>query len=101
MQTEQPLYILIYAVFVKGGMPGSTTLRDCKTLESIVRKQAAEGQPYAAICAAPAVALGSWGLLKGLKVRTKISLMCLLPYGVCFYGFNSTNCLGSDVVTYK
>lgn len=60
-------------MFVKGGMPGSTTLRDCKALESIVRKQAAEGRPYAAICAAPAVALGSWGLLKGLKVRTNIS----------------------------
>lgn len=50
-------------------MPGAATLRDCKTLESIVRKQSAEDRPYAAICAAPAVALGSWGLLKGLKVR--------------------------------
>lgn len=60
-------------VFGKGGMPGSTTLKDCKTLESIVRKQAIEGRPYAAICAAPAVALGSWGLLEGLKVRTSVN----------------------------
>ncbi|CAI9757073.1 unnamed protein product [Fraxinus pennsylvanica] len=29
--------------------------------------EAADGRPYAAICAAPAVALGAWGLLKGLK----------------------------------
>lgn len=56
----------------KGGMPGSSTFKDCKTLETIVKKQAAEARPYAAICAAPAVALGSWGLLKGLKVRTDI-----------------------------
>lgn len=55
-------------------MPGSTTLRDCKALETIVKKQAGEGRPYAAICAAPAVALGSWGLLKGLKVRTNICI---------------------------
>lgn len=34
-----------------------------------MKKQAEKGGLYAAICAAPAVALGSWGLLKGLKVR--------------------------------
>lgn len=55
-------------------MPGSATLRDCGALESIVKKQAEKGGLYAAICAAPAVALGSWGLLKGLKVRFLISL---------------------------
>ncbi|XP_057795953.1 protein DJ-1 homolog B-like [Salvia miltiorrhiza] len=62
-------------ISLPGGMPGSTTLRDCKTLESIVRKQVAEGRPYAAICAAPAVALGSWGLLKGLKATCYPSFM--------------------------
>lgn len=50
-------------------MPGAATLKDCGTLESMVKKQAADGRLYAAICAAPAVALGSWGLLKGLKVN--------------------------------
>ena len=49
-------------------MPGAATLRDCGILESIVKMHAADGRLYAAICAAPAVALGSWGLLKGLKV---------------------------------
>ncbi|XAR56476.1 hypothetical protein NMG60_11036982 [Bertholletia excelsa] len=48
-----------------GGMPGTATLRDCKILETIVNKQAAGGRLYAATCEAPAVALGSWGLLKG------------------------------------
>ncbi|GFP78653.1 protein dj-1 homolog b [Phtheirospermum japonicum] len=54
-------------ISLPGGMPGATTLKDCTTLESMVKKQAADDRPYAAICAAPAVALGSWGLLKGLK----------------------------------
>lgn len=49
-------------------MPGSSNLRDCKLLENMVKKHAGKGKLYAAICAAPAVALGSWGLLNGLKV---------------------------------
>jgi 4-methyl-5(b-hydroxyethyl)-thiazole monophosphate biosynthesis len=54
-------------ISLPGGMPGATNLRDCGVLESMVKKQASDGRPYAAICAAPAVVLGSWGLLKGLK----------------------------------
>jgi 4-methyl-5(b-hydroxyethyl)-thiazole monophosphate biosynthesis len=49
-------------------MPGSERLRDSKTLQQITKKQAESCQPYAAICAAPVVALQSWGLLKGLHV---------------------------------
>ncbi|KAL9236461.1 hypothetical protein vseg_011130 [Gypsophila vaccaria] len=54
-------------ISLPGGMPGAVTLKDCHTLKNIVEKQAAEGRLHAAICAAPAVAFGSWGLLKGLK----------------------------------
>lgn len=50
-------------------MPGSASLRDCKILEEMVKKQAESGGINAAICAAPSVAFGSWGLLSGLKVR--------------------------------
>lgn len=49
-------------------MPGATNLKNCGALESLVKKQAAEGRLYSAVCASPAVALGSWGLLEGLKV---------------------------------
>ena len=49
-------------------MPGASTFRDCKILENIVKKHAEKGKLYAAVCAAPAVALGAWGLLNGLKV---------------------------------
>lgn len=62
-------------VALPGGMPGASTLKECATLESIVKKQASEGRLYAAICASPAVALGSWGLLKGLKATCYPSFM--------------------------
>ncbi|GER29172.1 class I glutamine amidotransferase-likesuperfamily protein [Striga asiatica] len=62
-------------ISLPGGMPGATTLKDCTTLESMVKKQAADDRPYAAICAAPAVALGSWGLLSGLKATCYPSFM--------------------------
>ncbi|KAK4387125.1 protein DJ-1B [Sesamum angolense] len=70
-------HILLTEIFVngKGGMPGAATFKDCNTLESIVKKQAENDRPYAAICAAPAVALGSWGLLKGLKATCNPSFM--------------------------
>ncbi|EFJ36152.1 hypothetical protein SELMODRAFT_227351 [Selaginella moellendorffii] len=54
-------------VVLPGGMPGAEHLRDSKALEDITRGQAQEQRAYAAICAAPAVALESWGLLNGLK----------------------------------
>lgn len=48
----------------KGGMPGSARLRDCKILQEITSKQAEEKRLYGAICAAPAVTLLPWGLLR-------------------------------------
>lgn len=44
-------------------------LRDSAVLEGLVKKHVEDGKLYAAVCAAPAVVLGPWGLLKGLKVR--------------------------------
>lgn len=34
-----------------------------------MKKHVEDGRLYAAVCAAPAVVLGPWGLLKGLKVK--------------------------------
>lgn len=62
-------------ITLPGGMPGAATLRDCGPLEGMMKKQAADGRLCAAICAAPAVALGSWGLLKGLKATCYPSFM--------------------------
>ncbi|KAH1060112.1 hypothetical protein AAZX31_02G125300 [Glycine max] len=52
----------------QGGMPGSARLRDCDVLRKITCRQAEENSLYGAICAAPAVSLLPWGLLKKKKV---------------------------------
>ena len=49
-------------------MPGSARLRDCKILQKMTSKQAEEKRLYGAICAAPAVTLLPWGLLRKKKV---------------------------------
>jgi len=56
-------------------MPGSANLRDCKVLEKMVKKHAENGGLYGAICAAPAVTLAHWGMLKGLKATCYPSFM--------------------------
>ena len=53
-------------VVLPGGMPGAERFRDCEALKAITEKQVKEKRMTAAICAAPVVALQSWGLLKGL-----------------------------------
>ncbi|KAJ6814505.1 protein DJ-1-like protein B isoform X1 [Iris pallida] len=69
-------------ISLPGGMPGSATLRDCGELEQLVKEHAKKGGLYAAICAAPAVALGSWGLLNGLKATCYPAFMDKLPSDV-------------------
>ncbi|MCO5547121.1 hypothetical protein L7F22_000563 [Adiantum nelumboides] len=54
-------------IVLPGGMPGAERLRDCETLKSLLTKQAEEKKAYGAICAAPAVALEAYGLLKGKR----------------------------------
>lgn len=51
-------------IFLPGGMPGSTNLADCVTLNEYLQQYAKEGKWIAAICAAPLV-LGHLGLLEG------------------------------------
>jgi len=50
-------------IAVPGGLPGSDHLAKHSVLDALLRDQAAQGKLYAAICAAPAVVLGSKGLL--------------------------------------
>ncbi|XP_074269326.1 protein DJ-1 homolog C [Silene latifolia] len=51
-------------IALPGGMPGSVRLRDCEVLCTITSKHAEEKRLYGAICAAPAVTLLPWGLLR-------------------------------------
>ncbi|VVB11751.1 unnamed protein product [Arabis nemorensis] len=52
-------------IMLPGGLPGGETLKNCKSLENMVKKQDEDGRLNAAICCAPALALGTWGLLDG------------------------------------
>ena len=49
-------------------MPGSVRLRDSEVLQKIMKNQAEEKRLYGAICAAPAVTLLPWGLLRRKQV---------------------------------
>lgn len=50
-------------IALPGGLPGSDHLAEHSVLDALLRNQAAQGKLYAAICAAPALVLGSKGLL--------------------------------------
>lgn len=66
-----------------------------------MKKHVEEGQLYAAVCAAPAVVLGPWGLLNGLKVRFALlyTLLCCVTGGD---GFGDCVCGGwtGDLFSY-
>ncbi|ESW28501.1 hypothetical protein PHAVU_003G291700 [Phaseolus vulgaris] len=66
-------------VALPGGMPGSARLRDCEVLRKITSKQAEENRLYGAICAAPAVTLLPWGLLKKKKITCHPAFFDSLP----------------------
>ena len=72
-----------------GGMPGASNLHDCEKLTDALRDHAAKGGKLAAICASPAVVLGSLGLLEGRSAT-------------CYPGFENlcdgAEMTGADVV---
>lgn len=68
-------------IALPGGMPGAEHLRDSKTLMDMVRAQRDAGRWYAAICAAPAVALAHHGLLEGKTATGHPRFMDPLPDG--------------------
>lgn len=51
-------------IVLPGGMPGAQRLADHEPLGESVRMQAAAGRLFAAICAAPALALQHYGVLR-------------------------------------
>lgn len=66
-------------IALPGGMPGSARLRDNKILQEITSKQAEEKRLYGAICAAPAVTLLPWGLLRRKHSTCHPAFMDKLP----------------------
>lgn len=64
------------AIVLPGGMPGAENLSKSETLMALLKSMDGEGRQIGAICAAPAVALASTGILDGRKAT-------------CFPGFES------------
>lgn len=61
-------------IVLPGGLPGAEHLRDSQILTNLLKKQAAEGRYYAAICASPVVVLQFHGLLDGKKATVHPAL---------------------------
>lgn len=55
------------ALILPGGMPGAQNLADSTLLQHLIEKTLARNRLVGAICAAPAVVLGSKGFLKGKR----------------------------------
>lgn len=54
-------------IVLPGGQPGSRHLSEDSALRRLAEAQLRANRPLGAICAAPAVALGAWGLLEGRR----------------------------------
>ncbi|KAM0852316.1 hypothetical protein ACQ4PT_051840 [Festuca glaucescens] len=66
-------------IVLPGGVPGAANLGACAALEGIARRHAQKGGLYAAICAAPPLALARWGLLDGHKATAHPLFMEYFP----------------------
>lgn len=66
-------------IVLPGGLPGAEHLRDCIALIDMLKSQNQAGRLYAAICAAPAVALAPNGLLDGKQATCYPSCSDALP----------------------
>jgi 4-methyl-5(b-hydroxyethyl)-thiazole monophosphate biosynthesis len=62
-------------IALPGGLPGAEHLRDCEDLIQLLKAQKSSGRLYAAICASPAVALHTHGLLDGKKATCYPSVL--------------------------
>ncbi|CAN7119984.1 unnamed protein product [Brassica rapa subsp. narinosa] len=62
-----------------GGMSGAVRLRDCVTLEKIMKRQAEDKRLYRAISMAPAITLFPWGLLTRKKTTGHPAFFGKLP----------------------
>lgn len=60
-------YEALDGIILPGGMPGTNNLFADETVKRVTMRFAQEGKLIAAICAAPGVVLGGYGLLEGKR----------------------------------
>ena len=65
-------------IALPGGIPGAEHLRDSSDLTGFLKKQAASGGLFGAICASPAVVLQTHGLLENRKATSHPGFVDLL-----------------------
>ncbi|USE39033.1 DJ-1 family glyoxalase III [Endozoicomonas sp. SCSIO W0465] len=64
-----------HLIALPGGMPGADSLKNNKTLTTLLHDQQKAGKWYAAICASPAVVLAHHGLLDNVHATCHPSFM--------------------------
>lgn len=67
-----------------GGMPGAKNLGESAKAKSLAETMVASGKKVAAICAAPVMTLGAWGMLDGKKATCYPGMESMFPAGVVF-----------------
>lgn len=66
-------------IALPGGMPGAANLADCEALMAMLKEHKAAGRWFAAICAAPGVALAPRGFLDGYAATGHPKFQQALP----------------------
>ncbi len=71
-------------IVLPGGMPGAKHLGDSPEARKLAADMAASGKIVAAICAAPVMTLGAWGLLNGKNATCYPGMEGMFPPAVKF-----------------
>ncbi len=67
-----------------GGMPGAKNLGESPDARNLAEKMFKAGKVVAAICAAPVMTLGAWGILDGKNAACYPGMEKMFPAGVKF-----------------
>ena len=71
-------------VIFPGGMPGSKNLGDSSLVRALAERNLKAGRRVAAICAAPVLTLGAWGMLDGKTATCYPGMENMFPATVTF-----------------
>lgn len=69
---------------IPGGMPGAKNIGDDPAAKKLAAAMLGQGKLVAAICAAPVMTLGAWGMLDGRRATCYPGMEGMFPAGVSF-----------------